>query len=68
MSQSFEATVWVQDGMSEHYLIVNQIFADINSAISCADACLKVLGIDCVSYAYDEAALKCIVSSQLLGM
>ena len=54
--------------ISEHYLLVNQIFSDLSSAISCAVACLKVLGIDCVSYAYDEAALTCIVSSQLLGM
>ena len=68
MSPSSEATVSVQDGMSENYLIVNQILSDINSAISGAVACLKVLGTDCVSYAYDEAALTCILSSQLLGM
>ena len=61
MSQSSEATVWVQDDMSEHYIIINQILSDIHSAISCAVACLKVLGADCISYAYAEAALTCII-------
>ena len=55
--QSSEITVWAQYDMSAHYIIINQIFSDLSSAISCAVACLKVLGADCVSYAYDEAAL-----------
>ena len=61
--QSSEITVWAQYDISGDFLVVKQILSDINSDISCAVACLKVLGIDCVSYAYAEAALTCILSS-----